>query len=493
MSTLPLSDIVSVSVVLSPTSAVASSFDLGLIVGTSAVIAATTSDRVRVYSGTDAMITDGFTSSDAEYLAAQKYFSQSPKPAKVAIGRWDNANETALEAVQACRAANTDWYTAEVCGAAAADILAVAGYVEAAQPPSAQFATTADADVLNKTATAAGYETGGATPSTDIHTATSPTLQIAVDSDAYLTTPSYQSITLTPAGLTTGALIAAALQTAIRALGGAYAGVTVTYGTTYVVTSGTKGPLSRVRIVDGAANDVAASLKLGAANGATDTDGSGSVGLALQALGYLRTLTQYSTTTDAVSAIMGYAMGANGQGASSPAYTLAHKAEVGVTPEALTETQVAALKAQNVNYYASFGNTYNLFENGVMADGHYFDEVLGLDQLVAGVSTAVVARLASVAKIPQTEGGVTLLHNAIDGPCDTAHTSGFLAAGQWSGPPILSLNTGDTLPKGYVILSDKVSGQSAADKAARIAPTTYVCIHEAGAIQNVVISIQANQ
>jgi hypothetical protein len=69
-------------------------------------------------------------------------------------------------------------------------------------------------------------------------------------------------------------LIASAMQTAIQALGGNYQWVTVAFtGGVYVITSGTIGPGSKVRIAAGPTNDVAATLKIGAANGAVDTDG----------------------------------------------------------------------------------------------------------------------------------------------------------------------------------------------------------------------------
>jgi len=121
---------------------------------------------------------------------------------------------------------------------------------------------------------AAGYETGAASPSTDISAGSATTFKIAVDSDVSAT-PTYQSVTLTLAGLTTGAGIAAAMQTDIRALGGIYAAVTVTFtNNVYVITSGTTGSASKVRIAAGAENDVAAALNIGSVNAAVDTDGT---------------------------------------------------------------------------------------------------------------------------------------------------------------------------------------------------------------------------
>ncbi|GAB6170550.1 DUF3383 family protein [Paradesulfitobacterium aromaticivorans] len=371
MPTLPLSDIVNVLVQVSPVAAVRSGFNLGLIIGTSAVISAI--DRVKVYTGTDDMIEAGFAAGDAEYKAAQLYFSQKPAPTQVAIGRWDTTvvpAETALQAIQACRAANTDWYACMVCGAVKADILAIAPYIETAKPSSAFGYTTADADVLAGTA--------------------------------------------------------------------------------------------------------------------------GNVMETLKTAKYRRTFGQYSTYSDAIAAILGYAMGAN-TGLANSAYTLAYKQEVGVTPEALTAAQATTIKGLNGNIYINRGNTYNLFEQGVMADGTHFDEVIGLDMLANDIQLSVMDLLTSVTKVPQTEGGVALLVSAITDPCDKARTREFIAPGVWNAPPILGLNTGDMLSQGYLILSETIDSQGEIDRANRIAPPIYVPIKLAGAIESVVIQVQVNR
>lgn len=44
-------------------------------------------DRVRTYTSTQEMIDDGFKTTDAEYIAANNYFSQNPHPEKIYIGR----------------------------------------------------------------------------------------------------------------------------------------------------------------------------------------------------------------------------------------------------------------------------------------------------------------------------------------------------------------------------------------------------------------------
>jgi hypothetical protein len=502
VSTLNLNDIIQISVVISPSSAVGPSFNQGLIVGTSSIIAGTSLDRTRAYSSTNGMTADGFSLTSPEYLAAEIYFGQTPQPTQVVIGRWNSSTETALAAVQACRSLNPNWYLVSVCGASAQDILMISAYVNSCQPAAQHFVTTADAAVLASTALAAGYQIGAASPSTNISAGSQTTLQIAVDADVYGLTPTYHAVTLTSVtGLNTGALVASALQAAIQALGGAYAAVTVAFtGGVYLVTSATSGPLSRIRIVNGATNDLAAALKLGAANGATNTDGVGSVALALMDANYMRTLTQYSTQTpNAVVGAMGYAMGSN-TGTANSSFALADKVITGVTPEPLTEAQAAifvgvdGVGGDNVNFVATYNNTYTVFENGTMANGMWFDEVLGLDQLVSQIATAVMNLKTGSQKIPYTEGGMTLLRNGIKVPLESAVTTGFLAPGTWDGPPLTigatTLNTGDTLSEGYLVLSATIASQSSANKGARISPPIYVIPCLAGAIQGIVIAVQ---
>lgn len=368
MSTLSLNDIVDVSVTVGPVSSVRTNFNLGLIVGSSTVI--DTTSRVKIYQKSADMTADDWTGTEPEYIAAQKYFSQNPRPNKVAIGRWDSVNETAAQAVAACRIANTEWYACTVCGAEKTDILAIAEYIESAEPQSAYFYTTDDSDVKSNT--------------------------------------------------------------------------------------------------------------------------EGNVMDTLKKNSIHRTLGQYSTTTDAVVAIMGYAMGANKQ-TSNSAYTLAYKKEVGVSAENLTSSEVTAIKNLNGNVYINRGSVYNLFEDGKMADGTYFDELLNLDMLTNGIQTSVVNALNTEPKIPQTDDGMDKLLNYITAPLEKARATGFVAPGIWNTAGVLSVNTGDTLSRGYIILADSIANQSQEDREARKSPPIYILAKLAGAIQYVSIGVYVNR
>jgi hypothetical protein len=214
---------------------------------------------------------------------------------------------------------------------------------------------------------------------------------------------------------------------------------------------------------------------------------------ALKALSYSRTIGQYSTSSAyAIAAIMGYAMGAN-NGLRDSAFTLKFKGEVGVETESLSLTQVGYIEAQNGNVYLSYGNYYNVFEQGVMANGYFFDEMINLDMLVNNLQLSVMDVLYQDPKVPQTEAGVTRLIQACQSACQEAVSVGFLAPGTWTGRDILDLKDGDTLPLGFAVMADSLANQSNADREARKAPPIYVCIKEAGAVHSVVIGVYVNR
>lgn len=150
MTTRSLDSIVDIQVLVSPLAAARSSFNQTLIIGDTNVISV--SDRLKLYESAAEVLED-FALTDPEYIAANIYFSQSPAPDKLWIGRQDSGSgETIVEALQACREASTEWYIAICLGAEYADHVACAAYIETATPSSVYAYTTSDADCLTGTA-----------------------------------------------------------------------------------------------------------------------------------------------------------------------------------------------------------------------------------------------------------------------------------------------------------------------------------------------------
>lgn len=366
---LPVSNIVNVDIIMSPTAATGRNFGSLLILGTSTVIPV--SERIRLYTASEDIGTD-FGTDSPEYAAALVFFSQSPAPAQLYIGRWAKTLadgeagdvETLPQAVNAALQFS-NWY-----GLAIAD-----------------DADLEDADVISA---------------------------------------------------------AAAIQAA-------------SVSRVLAVTSDDAGIIDSV-----STTDIASKLK---------------------AAGYSRTFVQYSTSSKhaAVSAF-GRAFTVNFTG-SNTTITLKFKQEPGVTYETLTSSQAAAVDAKNANVYVYYANDTAILQQGVMANGDFFDERHGLDWLQNYVQTNLFNLLyTSGTKVPQTEAGVTRLLTNVEQSMDQSVMNGLVAPGVWNGGPIGQLASGDTLTKGYYTYAAPLAAQAQSDREKRKAPLIQVACKLAGAV-----------
>ena len=122
----------------------------------------------------------------------------------------------------------------------------------------------------------AGEHVGDTSPVEDLTWEPDGDFMIAVDEDVVIGAYRLVSLTVGPT-MDTGSKIAAEMQSKIQALGGIYAAVTVAFATEYTITSGRSGTGSMVRIQSAGAADISKELKIGTANGGTNTDGTGNV------------------------------------------------------------------------------------------------------------------------------------------------------------------------------------------------------------------------
>ncbi|MFG1172160.1 DUF3383 family protein [Erwiniaceae bacterium CAU 1747] len=366
---LPVSNVVSVDVILSATAATGRNFGSLLILGTSTVIPV--SERVRLYTAAED-IGEDFGTDSPEYDAAVVFFAQSPKPDFVYVGRWAKtlatgeagSVETLLQAANAALQF-TNWYGLAIADSADlvdADVLSVAAAVESSSLSRVLAVTTADPGTLSSSTS----------------------------------------------------------------------------------------------------TDLAAKLK---------------------AAGYARTFTQYSSTSKyaAVSAF-GRAFTVDYTG-SNTVLTLKFKQEPGITYETLTSSQAAAVDAKNANVYVYYQNDTAILQQGVMANGDFFDERHGLDWLQNYVQTNYFNMLyTSPTKIPQTDAGATRILANVEQSMDQAVRNGLIAPGVWNSGPIGELSNGDTLTKGYYAWAVPMAQQAQADREKRKAPTVQVACKLAGAI-----------
>jgi len=458
MSTRSLDSIVDIAVEISPLAAPRQTFDQLLIQGSTVLDTdpITETERVRVYESLAEMLEDGFAIDDPEYLAAQLYFSQSPQPDRVWIGM-RNASASGLDTLDVTAAAKGTGY-------ALGDIL-----------------TVVQAGASGGTLGVTEIGTGG----------TVEEVEIVTRGTGY-SAANGLATTVAPAG-GTGCTIdvsAVAAETVLEALTKARAASNNWY-TCMDCDAVTADHKLVAAWIEAATPPSIYGFTTEDADTITSADTD--IFTWLQARLYSRTIGQYSTDSPyAIAAIMGYAMGANTQLANS-AYTLKFKNEIGVAVEELSSTQITNLEGKNGNVYLNYADYYNIFEQGVMSNGSFFDEKINLDMLVNKIQLNVMDLLYEVPKVPQTEAGVTQLINAVASACEEMLTIGFIGPGTWTGRTILNLKEDDTLPKGYLVQAAKIADQSQADREARKAPSMYVAIKEAGAVHSVLIGVYVNR
>lgn len=476
MATLPLDDIVNIIVNLSPRSAIRKGFNLGLIIGSSDVISS--SNRVKIYSSLDAMSEDGFTDNMPEYMAASLYFSQPKKPSRVAIGR--HVKTVGLSEID-IMAINTETDKFKV------EINSGLGYGNKYVYKTAS--TSISLPEYGKELSSGWTEVAN----NEEITATDGHLIMVCEVDANnkalkagKATVGGESILL---GLPKG-------ETVVEAVRACRSKNTDWYAMTYCGAN-IEDIKNIARYIETA---TPSSVYFFTSNQPEFLNSLDNVFSYLKGLNLMRSLGQYSLTADAVAGIMGYAMGANTK-TSNSAYTLMHKSVTGILPDNLNATQIDYLTKSNANYYVSRGSggDYTLFENGVMANGTWFDEVINLDMLVNDMQLAIFDLLKSRPKIAQTEAGMNDIKLAIKPALNKMRLVGFIAPGKWNGPDIwltedhCPLATGDMLSDGYLILSEPIDNQSQADRDARKAPNIYTPIKLAGAIHTVLVQIDVNR
>lgn len=230
----------------------------------------------------------------------------------------------------------------------------------------------------------------------------------------------------------------------------------------------------------------------------------------LQAESYRRTFMMYSTTQGgafpnniyASAGVMGAMMGLN-TGAAGSYFTACFKAIAGVSPEPLTQTQVITIcgtnnrsqNGLNGNILANYQNGSFLFlQNGTMASGVFFDEVLNLDMLTNDVQLSGMNLLTTQGAIPITNGGVAQFQNVFSGACARAQQRGFIApSGFWTGTPVGSgpgsVQTGQALPNGFFVYVPAVTTLSPQQRAARQMPPFTILLIEAEAAQSLSVTI----
>ena len=487
---LAVDRVVNVTINLQPLAARRRNFGVLLIVGASDVIAP--DERIRTYTGIDGVAAD-FGLEAPEYLAAELFFSQSPRPAILQIGRWvKTAAPAELRGgiLTAEEMALPVWTGVEDGSLE----LRVAGETRAVTGLDFSMVTN-----LNAVASAISAKTSehGVACLWDGErftlrtTATGEGATLTYCTDAASGTPIAAMCKLTEAtalapqdGLAAETIKECVIELADR-------------GDWYGLTIADAGLTVDDHLIVGQYLQAASKNRIYAAT-ITDTrvlDASFTDDLASRAkrLGLSRTFLCFSANRFAAVSAIGRAFTVNFS-ANRSTITLKFKQLPSIEAEGLTESQAATLADKRCNVFAAYNNDTAILQEGVMSGDAYFDEIHGTDWLQNAVQNELWNLLyQSRTKIPQTNSGVNQLIACIENVMAEAVNNALVAPGVWNADGFGQLERGDYLPKGYYVYSEPIELQAQSEREQRKAPPIQCAVKLAGAIHFVDVAINVNR
>lgn len=457
---LALSDIVDISVTVSPAAQIANSFNQGLFIGNSTVIPSYgANSRVRQYAASTystAMLTDGFTVNEPEYIAAQIYFSQTPQPQYIWIGRQDG---TAISTIT-IDTAGTGWAVGDEF------TITQSGATYGVGKVTAETGGVPSALALVTQGTGYSVATGLTCTAISPSTGTGLTVNITAIGESLL-----QAATACRAANNTWYGLSVYNPVVADNLALAEWADPLWQTTRYYAWSGDSS------VPNNTASNIAAQLQA----------------LKLRVLGITSTTQSglYPNNIYAAAAMMGVDMGSN-TGLAGSFFTLAHKQLAGIATEPISETQYTNVKTLGWNVYGNFAPS-QLLEPGFMSNGAPSYLWMYLAMLCANLQIQELNVLQGNPAVPQTNVGEHLLIQAANTACQLMTNIGFLADGTWQGLTInipgVQLTPGQAIPNGYLNQAQPYAQQSSSDRAAGKAMPIYCAVTTAGAVQSLVIGV----
>lgn len=482
--------LVRVSVNLAPLAAARRGFGTLLVAGDSNVING--SERIRSYVDLESVATD-FGTSAPEYLAAQLYFGQSPRPQTLMIGRWIRTATAGLlqgGILTSAEQALANW-TVITNGSFKVSIDSVEKTVT-----GLNFSAVTN---LNGVASAINAVLTGGT--------------IAWDGSRFTITSSTTGVTSTvgyataaASGTNISGLLKLTSAAALAPVAGFAAETPVECAAAMANQSGQWYGLSFAASTMPTAEQIVAvaafieGASISRIFGVTETDTrvldatyTSDLASQLKALSYKRTCVQFSANPYAICSLIGRAFSVNFS-ANRSTITLMYKQEPGVVAALLTETQAQTLKAKRCNVFVQYMNDTAIIQYGVMSGQAYFDEIHGLDWFSDALQTAEYNLLyQSKTKIPQTDAGQNQLVNVASGVCAEAINNGLIAPGQWNADGFGQLSRGDYLAEGFYIYTQPMAAQDQSIREQRIAPPIQIALKLAGAIHEIDCIVDVNR
>lgn len=477
--TTPVSKVVNVRIITSPTFPQRAGFGLLNIIGTSARLPL--GERIRFYADIDG-VSDDFQTTDEEYKAALVYFSQMPRPVQLAISRrFPNGAAGELLGSGDFEQTLATWQAVTAGGF---DIT-IDGVLEKVSALDFSAATTFNQIAAIMQAALAAESTGAT---------------VTYDGSRFVIRSGTTGLTSTVGYMVPATTAATTDISALTGLDAAAKGkisngiaaeaVTDSLAAIHDINQSWYGfafaPNASEQEVKDAAAWTEAQVKIfGYTTSSADVLQAGTtsdIASFLKSSMYSRTFGVWDDN-DAYAAISAIAraftVNFNEQNST---ITLKFKVLPGITTVELTESQRLALVSKNMNYYTLFGDSAMLAE-GVMASGQFFDERHGLDWLQNAIQTNVFGYLYTrTTKVPQTDKGVAGLVQMAERACAEGVNNGLLAPGQWNGMDLGEVKSGDYLARGFYVYAQPIAQQNQSDREARKSPPIQILCKGAGAI-----------
>lgn len=493
---LQIDDIVRVSASIRAGGLTREEFGRGLFVGTSDVLDAGGSGKVRAFARL-ADVADVFDTTDEEYLAAVAWFGQNPRPKNLLIARWAQAAVPTTITGGAPAAAATIGAISDgsisIGGVdfTSIDLSSSSTYALQATALQTALRMSSDSRFTGVTVTYSspsfvisfpnGADVGGVAEAVSPTSGTDLAASMSFDSGSGAV-----YVQGNPAET-----IAECMDSVLAQQTGWYF---VMHEKAYHGTA-TMGDLATW--VE--ANNrffFAGDAEVGAlvANEAT------SQAALLSARRLTRTAIVWSRTADYKSVSIAARLAGVDFSAPSSLITTKFKQLPGFAGDTLTTAQRNELVRKRINYYTSFSGDTIFAEGHALATNVWIDQQYWLDWLVYTIEIEVWNLLRRSPAVPQTPAGIVSLRNTITGVLEEGVANGGIAPGTAS--PDLTLDIRQSLPDpafngvlslGYLLWIGLLSAQSQTDREARRSPPIKIWLKGRGAIHEVAITLVFSQ
>jgi hypothetical protein len=494
---LPVSQLVNVSVNLSPIPAQAQSLSNILILGTSGVIDGI--ERKRQYA-TLAAVAEDFGTTSEEYLSAQAWFAQSPQPTNILIGQWFSPASVPTfsnpRLVGAATATSLSQWQAITNGSFKYDD----SVVSPTDITGLDFSLVTNLNgVANIVETAINTILGSSIATVTWDAVYSRfTLEVADNR-------SLQFVTDAATGTSIGALLgwtndngcyvvpSYTSETAIEAVVDFDDRFGQQWYAVFIPSATDEDHIAVAGYIEGSNTKHFYAINSQDAGIISSVD-TANIAYQVKELGYKKTAVQYSSKSKYAAVSFVSRILTTDYTANNTVITLMYKQEPGIIAEELSMTQAAAAKANYANIFVKYDNSTAIVQYGTVASGEFVDTIIGADWLAITIQNDVYNLLyTSTTKIPQTNDGHNLIATVITRTLEQGVANGLLAPGVWDTGGFGTLKQGDYLSKGYYVYWTPVELQNPADRAARKSTTFQVAAKLAGAIHTVSVQININR